>query len=106
MKDFATKNNINPFETIQNTQNEILSSLKEIQSVLRIDGKGNFNSVQKKYYDVESALEYTGIKSRPAFYAQLHRNRIDSVKIGRRRYFTKDQLDAFMSGGEPKSILK
>jgi excisionase family DNA binding protein len=52
---------------------------------------------------VEQAIERLGL-SRDRLYAEIGSGRLQSVRSGRRRYFTDAQLDAFVSLLEAEAI--
>ena len=49
-------------------------------------------------YSVEDARQYLGGIARKTLYNHMNAARLESLTIGSRRFFTKDQLDAFIQG--------
>jgi excisionase family DNA binding protein len=82
-------------ENLENKDFETLFQKLEPYIEAFLSKKRNQKSIIADYFDYQSAAKYTGYK-KDYIKLEHHRGNIQSIKIGKRVYFTKDNLDKWI----------
>ena len=83
-------------ENLSGMEPKDVVTLQDVYAQLRSSAMLNEQVIGKRGLSLQEACIYIGGVSRPTLYGLLRDGSLRSYKIGRKRYFLKAELDAFL----------